>query len=238
MHMKLSHWVALTVLMGTVLGVAAPSLAQQQQERPRAERPAAPARNNGAPPRAANVDTRFNHNRAYPARGFAVDHVPEGSVTATFRGGSYYYQGGVWYQPMGGRFFVVAPPIGIVVPILPPFYTTVWFGGAPYYYANDTYYVWSADQQGYVVSDAPQDPDSATTQPPGAEDLFIYPKNGQSDQQQATDRYECHAWAREQTGFDPTQPLGGVDQGQVDASRAQYQRAEGACLEGRGYTVR
>lgn len=236
--MKLSHWVALTVLMGTVLGVAAPSLAQQQQERPRAERPAAPARNNGAPPRAANVDTRFNHNRAYPARGFAVDHVPEGSVTATFRGGSYYYQGGVWYQPMGGRFFVVAPPIGIVVPILPPFYTTVWFGGAPYYYANDTYYVWSADQQGYVVSDAPQDPDSATTQPPGAEDLFIYPKNGQSDQQQATDRYECHAWAREQTGFDPTQPLGGVDQGQVDASRAQYQRAEGACLEGRGYTVR
>ena len=236
--MKLSHWVALTVLMGTVLGVAAPSLAQQQQERPRAERPAAPARNNGAPPRAANVDTRFNHNRAYPARGFAVDHVPEGSVTATVRGGSYYYQGGVWYQPMGGRFFVVAPPIGIVVPILPPFYTTVWFGGAPYYYANDTYYVWSADQQGYVVSDAPQDPDSATTQPPGAEDLFIYPKNGQSDQQQATDRYECHAWAREQTGFDPTQPLGGVDQGQVDASRAQYQRAEGACLEGRGYTVR
>jgi hypothetical protein len=66
----------------------------------------------------------------------------------------------------------------------------------------------------------------------------VYPKNGQTDQQQATDRYECHSWAREQTGFDPTQPLGGVDQGQVDAARAQYQRAEGACLEGRGYTVR
>jgi hypothetical protein len=233
--MKKSHWVALTLALGVSLGLAVPSYAQQQ-ERPHAER-APPARNTVAP-RAANVDTRFNHNRTYPTRGFAVDHVPEGAVTANFRGGSYYYHGGVWYQPNGDHFFVVAPPIGIVVPILPPFYTTVWFGGAPYYYANDTYYVWSADQQGYVVSDAPQDPDSASTQPPGSDDLFVYPKNGQNEQQQATDRYECHSWAREQTGFDPTQPLGGVDQGQVDAGRAQYQRAEGACLEGRGYTVR
>jgi hypothetical protein len=233
--MKLSHWVALSLALGVSLGFAAPSYAQQQ-ERPHSER-APPARNTVAP-RAAGVDTRFNHNRTYPARGFAVDHVPEGALTANFRGGSYYYHGGVWYQPHGDHFFVVAPPIGIVVPILPPFYTTVWFGGAPYYYANDTYYVWSADQQGYVVSDPPQDPDSASTQPPGSDDLFVYPKNGQNEQQQATDRYECHSWAREQTGFDPTQPLGGVDQDQVDAGRAQYQRAEGACLEGRGYTVR
>jgi hypothetical protein len=234
--MKMSHWFSLTLALTLSLGLATPSDAQQQQERPRAEH--APTPRNNVAPHSANIDTRFNHNRAYPTRGFAVDHVPEGSVTATFRGGSYYYQGGVWYQPNGGRFFVVAPPIGIVVPILPPFYTTVWFGGAPYYYANDTYYAWSADQQGYVVSDPPQDPNSASTQAPGSDDLFVYPKNGQTDQQQATDRYECHSWAREQTGFDPTQPLGGVDQGQVDAARAQYQRAEGACLEGRGYTVR
>jgi hypothetical protein len=238
--MKTAHWVSLTAVLGAALGLAAPAFAQQQQQdRPRAEHAAPPARNNVAPARPpASVDTRFNHNRAYPPRGFGVDHVPEGAVTANFRGSSYYYHGGVWYQPSGDRFFVVAPPIGIVVPILPPFYTTVWFGGAPYYYANDTYYVWSADQQGYVVSDAPQDPESASTQPPGSDDLFVYPKNGQSDQQQATDRYECHSWARQQTGYDPTQPLGGVDQAQADAARAQYERAEGACLEGRGYTVR
>jgi hypothetical protein len=236
--MKINHWVSLTALAGLALCAIGTSYAQQQpQERGRPER-TAPAHSNAPPSRAANVDTRFNHNRAYPTRGFAVDRVPEGSVTANFHGSPYYYQGGVWYQPSGGRFYVVGPPIGIVVPILPPFYTTVWFGGSPYYYANDTYYVWSADQQGYVVSDPPQDPDAATTQAPGNDDLFVYPKNGQSDQQQATDRYECHTWARDQTGFDPTQPLGGVDQGQVDAARAQYQRAEQACLEGRGYTVR
>jgi len=235
MHMKMSYRISLTVALGVALGFALPGYAQQQ-ERPRSEH--APAARSNVAPRTGNVDTRYNHNRAYPARGFAVDHVPEGAVSASFHGGSYYYHGGVWYRPEGGRFFVVAPPIGIVVPILPPFYTTVWFGGAPYYYANETYYLWSADQQGYVVTDAPQNPDTASTQPPGNDDLFVYPKNGQTDQQQATDRYECHSWARQQTGYDPTQPLGGVDQGQVDAARAQYQRAEQACLEGRGYTVR
>lgn len=234
--MNMNHKVFLAAMLAVALGAAGASYAQQQ-EHPRAER-ATPARSNAPPSRAANVDTRFNHDRAYPAHGFAVDRVPEGSITANFHGSPYYYQGGVWYQPNGGRFYVVGPPVGIVVPVLPPFYTTVWFGGAPYYYANDTYYVWSADQQGYVVSDAPQDPDAASTQAPGNDNLFVYPKNGQTDQQQATDRYECHAWARDQSGFDPTQPLGGMDQNQVDAGRAQYQRAEQACLEGRGYTVR
>jgi len=33
----------------------------------------------------------------------------------------------------------------------------------------------------------------------------IYPAKGQSAKQQDQDRYECHTWAREQSGFDPTQ---------------------------------
>jgi hypothetical protein len=32
----------------------------------------------------------------------------------------------------------------------------------------------------------------------GAEDLYIYPKNGQSPEQQSADRYECHSWAKSQ----------------------------------------
>ncbi|MBV8660045.1 MAG: hypothetical protein JO142_19670, partial [Burkholderiales bacterium] len=71
-----------------------------------------------------------------------------------------------------------------------------------------------------------------------ASDLFAYPRNGQSEQQQAKDRYECHAWAVKQTGYDPTQPLGGVSQDMSLNKRAEYQRATTACLEGRGYTVR
>jgi Glycine zipper len=35
-------------------------------------------------------------------------------------------------------------------------------------------------------------------------DMFIYPAKGQSQAQQNRDRYECHSWAVQQTGFDPT----------------------------------
>jgi hypothetical protein len=37
-----------------------------------------------------------------------------------------------------------------------------------------------------------------------AQQLFIYPLRGQSEQQQQQDRFECHQWAVQQTGFDPT----------------------------------
>src|SRR5215510_7703574 len=37
--------------------------------------------------------------------------------------------------------------------------------------------------------------------------LFIYPQRGQSAQQQQQDRFECHQWAVQQTGFDPTMPM-------------------------------
>jgi outer membrane lipoprotein SlyB len=33
---------------------------------------------------------------------------------------------------------------------------------------------------------------------------YVFPKNGQSQQQQQQDDYQCHQWAVQQTGFDPT----------------------------------
>jgi uncharacterized protein YcfJ len=39
-----------------------------------------------------------------------------------------------------------------------------------------------------------------------ANDIFIYPTKGQNQQQQDKDRYECHTWAVQQTGFDPSRP--------------------------------
>jgi hypothetical protein len=36
-----------------------------------------------------------------------------------------------------------------------------------------------------------------------AGDLFIYPTQGQSVEQQERDKWECRAWATNQTGFDP-----------------------------------
>ncbi|MGH8607357.1 MAG: glycine zipper domain-containing protein [Gammaproteobacteria bacterium] len=37
-------------------------------------------------------------------------------------------------------------------------------------------------------------------------DLMIYPKKGQSPEQMGKDRYECHVWAVQQSGFDPSMP--------------------------------
>jgi hypothetical protein len=39
-----------------------------------------------------------------------------------------------------------------------------------------------------------------------AQDLFIYPSQGQSQGQQDQDRNECHAWAVRESGFDPVSP--------------------------------
>lgn len=141
-----------------------------------------------------------------------------------------------------------------------------------------------------------------------AQDLIIYPAQGQSEEQMDKDKYECFTWAKQQSGFDPTQqqkaaappppapaPRGGVVRGaargaligvtvgaiagdagkgagigaaagglgggmkQVDQQRRQdqshtqqqqqqaaayaqnldgYNRANAACLEGRGYSVK
>jgi hypothetical protein len=148
----------------------------------------------------------------------------------------------------------------------------------------------------------------ATPGAASAQQLIVYPEKGQSPQQQQQDRYQCHIWAVQQTGVDPTvataaapppppstQPQGQVMRGaargaavgavggaiagdagkgaaagaamggmfgamkrhddmahqqqaysnqvaQQQAAQSQalsaYNRALGACLSGRGYTVR
>jgi len=129
-----------------------------------------------------------------------------------------------------------------------------------------------------------------------AQNLMVYPARGQTPDQQSKDRYECHTWAVQQTGYDPSsgaasQPntqqgslgretlrggargaaagaaigaiagdagtgaaigatAGGLKRrfAQKDANQAassaaaneaanNYNRALGACLTGRGYTV-
>ena len=128
-----------------------------------------------------------------------------------------------------------------------------------------------------------------------AQDIFIYPANGQSAEQQAADEAECRSWATNQTGYDPYYAqseseagkgkvakntaigaaggaAGGAVLGEVIGDRAglgalaggavggflgnrkgkkskeeakdavaeerdAYNRAMGACLEARGYTV-
>jgi len=162
-----------------------------------------------------------------------------------WRGGGWgggYWHGGFWprcYYGAGFAWFL---------PILPLAYATYWYSGVPYYYANDVYYTWNPTYDGYVVTDPPPVADSsgsadvsgagpapssdvgAPNPGPGpggpvAGQIFMYPKNGQSPEQQATDKAECQRWASDQAG-------------QVAQNGSDYNRAMVACVEGRGYSAR
>jgi hypothetical protein len=183
------------------------------------------------------IDARHGHNRYYPPVGAGFSSLERGYFTSRFRGVPYYFHDGIWYRNRGRSFVVVRPPIGAFVAVLPPFYTTLWFGGIPYYYANSVYYRWDAASNGYLVSQPPQDAGSYTSSAPATE-VFVYPKNGQSPEQQSKDRYECYRWAADQSGFDPTKFAGGAADQAGDTAHAAYDRAQAACLEARGYSVK
>ena len=62
--------------------------------------------------------------------------------------------------------------------------------------------------------------------------LYVYPAAGQSEAQTADDRYQCHTWAANESGHDPTLGAGSRDEAEG------YTRAFTACMEGRSYVVR
>jgi hypothetical protein len=110
-------------------------------------------------------DDRFHHNHYYPVPGYAVSVLPAGNIALTFRGGGrYFFHGGVWYAPGPAGYIVTRPPVGIVVPVLPPAYSTVYVAGAPYYYANDIYYTQAPG--GYAVAQPPASAQFAEAPPP------------------------------------------------------------------------
>jgi Outer membrane protein beta-barrel domain len=69
------------------------------------------------------------------------------------------------------------------------------------------------------------------------EGVYIYPKNGQSEQQLWSDRYACDTWSRTQSGFDPVHTDGGAPAGEVAKRREEYRNAMTACLDAKGYSI-
>ena len=131
----------------------------------------------------------------------------------------YGYYGGVWYAPYGGGYVVARPPYGVVVATLPTFATVVTLGGLGYWYANGAYYREYAGG-GYEVVPSP-----IVGVPDGSGAIartYVYPKLGQTAEKQASDEYECHRWAVNQTGFDPTAAATG--QSTAPPQRSDYAR--------------
>ncbi|WP_290641011.1 DUF6515 family protein, partial [Aquabacterium sp.] len=161
--------------------------------------------------------------------------LPDGSVSITFGANHLFFNSGVWWRPFGGRFVVVVPPVGVVVPLLPPDCVTLWMAGVPYYYANGVYYAVSPGQ-GYVVVQPPVGAESAQPVAPVAVAPapvavpkappvpVIYPRNGQSATQTEADKQACNRWATTQAA--------------ALADAEVFQRAVAACMDAHGYTVR
>jgi len=129
---------------------------------------------------------------------------------------------------------------GLFFDALPLYYSTLWWGGSPYYYADDNYYQWNGAVSLYETVRPPRGLASqvATTQATEDFSLFAYPKSGQATEQQATDRMECQHWATDQTGVNPPQGDSAATAAASPTKRQDFLRAQSACLEGRGYSVR
>jgi hypothetical protein len=188
---------------------------------------------------------------AYHGGGYAGGHAAYGRPGGYYGGHGYstgaYWRGGYWHGGFWPRAYY-GYGFSWFLPILPLAYATYWYGGIPYYYANDVYYTWNPSYEGYVATDPPPvtdqsgaaagdagaavAPTAAPMTAPGPSDaggaagqIFMYPKNGQSPEQQAKDKAECQQWASQQAG-------------QVAQNGSDYQRAMAACVEGRGYSAR
>jgi len=189
-----------------------------------------------------NIETRPSRPVFAPdygrSRERSVQRLPPGYRSYYWGGSPYYNYRGSWYRPYGGSYLSIGAPYGLFVSSLPPSYSTVWIGGNRYFVADDSYYLYDSSRSGYVLTQSPYDGERLTTastaEPEAVRDpvLFVYPTKGQSEKQQADDRYECHRWAVTQTGYDP------VDAEYRPEQHAQYDRAITACLTGKGYSVK
>jgi len=187
-----------------------------------------------------HLDSGFTPGRSLGGPGSSFRGSPSGRLDIGFGHRHYFYHGGYWYQPWGLDFLAVLPPVGILLPFLPPDYVQLEIaGGSPYYYANGSYYQ-SWPEGGYVVVDPPasaREGQAPSPKPaPPSSILSIFPRNGQSEERMEADRGDAHRFALGQSGFDP----GKMDPGHPNYLQLQkdYLRSFKAFLEGRGYSVK
>jgi hypothetical protein len=128
--------------------------------------------------------------------------------------GGYGWGGYGWGWP--GAFFLAT---------LPLYYSTLWWDGVPYYYADDNYYTWDGTAGGYTAVQPPPEVVNQARTIQQTTELFVYPKNSQTPDQVERDKQECRTWAASQAAAASGNPGDNL-------------RAQTACLEARGYSVR
>lgn len=86
--------------------------------------------------------------------GHKLARVPDEARKIHYHGKLYRYHKGVYYRYIDDGFRVVEPPLGLVVPAIPPRADTIVIDGNVYYVAEGVYYTRTDD--GYVVVDQPK----------------------------------------------------------------------------------
>jgi len=79
--------------------------------------------------------------------------LPPRHDVMVLRGARYHYWHGSFWRPGPVGFFMVAPPIGAMITVLPMGHRTVIYGGVSYYYYDNVYY--TDAPTGYVVVPPP-----------------------------------------------------------------------------------
>lgn len=135
----------------------------------------------------SNIQTRPYSYHPYHPSSWGPSWHPIGFMAATLARDAfifslanrrYYYDEGVYYQPVAGGYIVVSAPIGAVVSSLPDGYETVQVGDDYFYYFGGTFYI--GLDQGFQVVNAPPGaivmdiPDGATQQNINGEIYLVY----------------------------------------------------------------
>jgi len=171
----------------------------------------------------------------YHPVGYRIHRIPHHYIRIYVSNLPFFYFGGIYYRELDDGYIVVDAPIGAVVTELPLGYIAFNNGFDTYFYVNSTYYRWSDSETAFVVVAKPNGADEAVEEAT-RERIFAYPNAGQSEEQQAKDRYECHQWAVSETNVDPTLEDENEELALEDVTN--YRRALSACLEGRDYSVK
>jgi hypothetical protein len=104
--------------------------------------------------RDAEVDVHRRHFWNDFAFGRRLPALPFGFLTLQVGGAPYYYSDGIYYQPDGGSYQEVYPPVGAAVPQPPEGAIAIDAGGQTYYYAGGAFYLQQPDGA-YAIAPTP-----------------------------------------------------------------------------------
>jgi len=104
--------------------------------------------------RDVDIDVHRHHHSDDFAFHRHIVVLPFGCLTLNIGGTPYYYDDGIYYQPVQGGYQEVYPPVGAAVPQPPDGSIQIEAGGQTYYYAGGAFYVQQPDGS-FVIAPTP-----------------------------------------------------------------------------------